>query len=175
MVDFEILRDKAVVSAQVTLAAPSWALILNRMASILVALIFWLVGVGVEAFKPSGKGSGFASSGITFLWFQTCALTLTAGAASTIGAAWASSLFSGLLWVLGPLSVQFHLYFPQPNTWKGKTVLLVSPVRYCSARDSPGIGHRSCASWDIFLVSHLESDQPALFVDQPADCSSPAL
>jgi PAS domain S-box-containing protein len=124
VVNFEILRDKAVVSAQVTLAAPSWVLILDRMASILVALIFWLVGVGVEAFKPSGKGSGFASSGITYLWFQTSALTLTAGAASTIGAAWASSLFSGLLWVLGPLSVHFHLHFPQPNTRKGKQVLL---------------------------------------------------
>ena len=124
VIDFEILRDKAVVSVQVMLAPPSRALIIERMAAILVALIFWLVGVGVEAFKLSGKGSGFASSGINFLWFQTSALTLTAGAASTIGSAWASSLFSGLLWVLGPISVQFHLQFPQPNTWKGKPVLL---------------------------------------------------
>ena len=131
VIDFEILRDKAVVSVQVMLAPPSRALIIERMAAILVALLFWLVGVGVEAFKPSGKGSGFASSGITYLWFQTCALTLTAGAASTTGAVWASSLFSGLLWVLGPISVQFHLQFPQPNTWKGKPVLLA--VLYCIA------------------------------------------
>ena len=124
VIEFEILRDKAVVSVQVTLAPLSRELIIERMAAILVALIFWLVGVGVEAFKLSGKGSGFASSGINFLWFQTSALTLTAGAASTIGAAWASNLFSGLLWVLGPISVQFHLQFPQPNTWKGKPVLL---------------------------------------------------
>ena len=75
IVVFEILRDQAIISAQVRLAAPSWELILNRMASILIALIFCLVGVGVEAFKPTGKGSGSASSGITFLWFQICALT----------------------------------------------------------------------------------------------------
>lgn len=124
-VDFEILRDGTISSRQVTLVAPSGMLILNRMASILVALIFWLMGGGVAAFKPSGKGSTSTSSGITFLWFQTSALTLSAGAASTMGAAWASSLFSVLLWVLGPLSVQFHMHFPQPVTWKGKTTLLV--------------------------------------------------
>ena len=120
-VEFEILRDGEVQLTQVMLASPSWSLILNRLVSILVALIFWLVGVGVEAFKPSGKGSG-----ITSIWFQTSALTLTAGAASTMGAAWASSLFSALIWVLGPLSVHFHMDFPQPISWKGKPLFLLA-------------------------------------------------
>jgi two-component system NtrC family sensor kinase len=120
-VDFEILRDGENQSTQIVLAPPSFGLILNRLVSILVALIFWLMGVGVEAFKPSGKGSGSTS-----MWFLTSALTLTAGAASTMGSAWASILFTALVWILGPLSVQFHMYFPQPIAWKGKQVLLVA-------------------------------------------------
>ncbi len=150
-VEFVILRVGSPVSLQIKLAPPSWGLILNRMASILVALIFWLVGMGIEAFKPSGKASGIVSSGITFLWFQTCALTLTAGAASTMGTAWASSLFSGLLWVLGPLSVQFHLHFPQPNTRKVKTALLAVLYSFALLGIAPvlvvGPGHLGTLAW----------------------------
>lgn len=120
-VEFLVLRDGEETRLVVQLAHPSQSLIVNRLVAILVAMIFWGVGLVVQAFKPIGKGSD-----VTFAWFQTSALTLSAGAASTMGSSWASSLFNGLVWFLGPLSVHFHTQFPQPISRKGLKTLLAA-------------------------------------------------
>lgn len=107
-VKFTVDRNGYLIQVVITLVNPSFSLIVDRLSSVLVALCFWIVGLLVGAFKPVGK-----SSGISFYWFQASALTLTAGAASNIGIVWTSTLFNCMLWVLGAMSVHFHLYFPQ--------------------------------------------------------------
>ncbi|HEX6305292.1 MAG TPA: ATP-binding protein [Anaerolineales bacterium] len=44
---------------------------------------------------------------------------------SFIGPAWTSSLFNVLFWLIGPLTVQFHLHFPQENSLKQFKYLLI--------------------------------------------------
>jgi len=108
-VNLSIRRDGQTINTAYVLKAPSAGVIASRLMTILVALVFWGVGVVVEAYKPLGK-----SQPVVFLWFQVSALTLTVGSASSMGAVWASTLFGTLLWILGPLSVHFHTIFPQP-------------------------------------------------------------
>lgn len=107
-VDFFVLRDGREVDITVPLAAPGPALIFDRLAPVFLALCFWLVGVGVGAFRSGGK-----SGDLLLLWFQISAMAITAGAASTVGPIWTSNLFNGLMWFVGPLSVQFHASFPE--------------------------------------------------------------
>ncbi|MCC6956391.1 MAG: hypothetical protein IT316_06315, partial [Anaerolineales bacterium] len=118
-VRLEILRDGRVIDTSFILEVPTAELAASRLVAILVALIFWAVGVLVEAFKPLGK-----SQPVVFLWFQTSALTLAAGSASTMGAIWAGVLFNALLWILGPLSAHFHAIFPQPIPRVGLKIYL---------------------------------------------------
>ncbi len=117
---FEVSRDGARVNVIFALAPPSRELLFSRLVAIFVALIFWGIGLGIDAFKPTDKGSGIFS-----LWFYTCALTLTNGAASTMRIGWATVLFYSLLWLLGSLSVHFHMFFPQPVVRKENRGLLV--------------------------------------------------
>jgi len=118
-INLTLLRDGQTIKTAYVLKAPSADLIASRLMAILVALIFWAVGVVVEAYKPLGK-----SQPVVFLWFQVSALTLAVGSASSMGASWASPLFGTLLWVLGPLSVHFHAIFPQPNLGRGLKIYL---------------------------------------------------
>ena len=67
-VRLEILRDGRVIDTSFILEVPTAELAASRLVAILVALIFWAVGVLVEAFKPLGK-----SQPVVFLWFQTSA------------------------------------------------------------------------------------------------------
>jgi two-component system NtrC family sensor kinase len=117
---FWVNRQGTVLPVEVKLAHPSFDLIAVRLIPVLVALFFWLVGLGAGAFKPIGRGAV-----VSFLWFETSAMALAAGAASITGAIWASILFNSLLWAIGPLSVHFHLYFPQVSYFKGRKALLI--------------------------------------------------
>lgn len=107
-VTFTVERDGRIVFVDLELGPAQPSILVSQLISILVALCFWMVGVGVGAYHPGSKNGGVA-----FYWFQVSAVALTCGAASTIGIAWASTLFNCLIWLLGPLSVHFHLYFPQ--------------------------------------------------------------
>jgi len=62
VVDFLVLRQGKQVEVSLPLAPAPPALIFDRLASILVALCFWLVGAFIGAYGPSGK-----SGGVTFI------------------------------------------------------------------------------------------------------------
>lgn len=114
IVNITVIRDDQIVNTSYHLVDPPLELVVSRLTAILIALIFWGIGLIVEAYKPMGKGNP-----VVFFWFQVCALTLAAGSASSMGYVWANTFFNMLLWVLGPLSVQFHMNFPQPIPGKG--------------------------------------------------------
>jgi PAS domain S-box-containing protein len=118
-VTFTVERNNSLIPVTISLAQPSLDLIVNRLVTVVVALCFWIVGLVVGAFKPIGK-----SGGISFFWFQASALTLTTGAISITGLTWASMLFNCMLWVLGPMSVHFHMFFPQSIHFETRRIML---------------------------------------------------
>jgi hypothetical protein len=115
-------RQGASVLVAITLVDPPFVEVLLRLSPLLVALIFWGIGVGVQTRKHAGSAAN-----IFFAWCQVSALSLAAGVASYLGPLWTAVLFNILLWVIGPLSVHFHLYFPQifPRNWRHFLLVLL--------------------------------------------------
>ena len=99
--------------------APS-SIVLSELVVITIALIFWGIGVGVQALKPAKEGTTLA-----FLFCQVSAILLAAGLVSAIGPQWVSGLFNFLIWIIGPITVHFHLYFPQRTKIKGQSGFLL--------------------------------------------------
>lgn len=114
-VNFEVKRGETIQHATIHLSIPPLHEIFERLAPLLVALIFWGIGVGVQAFKPN-EGATW----IYFMFFEVSAVLLTAGVVSSASPPWVAALFSFLLWLIGPLSVDFHLNFPQETKFRGK-------------------------------------------------------
>jgi len=119
-VQFVVRRDGENKKVTITLGERSVSDFVISFVPIVVALIFWIIGLGVQLFKPPN-----AAANIAFAWAMVCAMSLTAGIASYLGPVWAVGLFNSLLWIVGPLSVLFHLYFPQETAYKFKKVLPV--------------------------------------------------
>jgi hypothetical protein len=115
-----IQRSDSTLPVQFYLASPTFEELFSRLAPLLVALIFWLVAVGVQAFKPA-----YEPATLLFLFFQVTAALLIAGATSAFGPAWTSSLLQFLYWIIGPLAIHFHLYFPQDTRIPGKPYWLI--------------------------------------------------
>lgn len=106
-VEVIVERNGQLEKVNFTLADPPLEKILIRLVPILVALVFWGIGLGVQAFTPADSAAV-----VFFYWCQAIAVMLAAGAASQ-GPLWVSGLFNFMLWLVGPLSVHFHLRFPQ--------------------------------------------------------------
>lgn len=122
-VNLVALREGGIEEITIQLAVPTFDERVARLAPLLVALIFWGIGVGIQAFKPSSEGTG-----LYFFFFQIAAILLIAGAHSYNGPPWTTALLGFLLWIIGPLLVHFHLYFPQRTIFRGHSVLI--PVLY---------------------------------------------
>ncbi len=113
-VNFLVERGGKQFPVSIALIDPPFLEVLTRLVPIFVALIFWIIGVGVQTFKPSDSAAD-----VFFAWCQVSALTLAAGVGSYLGPILSAVLFNILLWVIGPLSVHLHLFFPQtaPRKW----------------------------------------------------------
>ncbi|MDD5467470.1 MAG: ATP-binding protein, partial [Anaerolineales bacterium] len=98
---------------------PSLYEVFRRIIPLVVALIFLAVGMGVGAFAPVSEATNLC----LLFCVGVCAL-LTTGQTSNIGPVWNSNLYVFLVWIVGPISVHFHLYFPQSTNFRGKFVLL---------------------------------------------------
>ena len=120
-VRFTILRDNIILTVPVHLAKPTLSEFIRRMMPLLVALIFWGVGVGVRAFSPSTEATN-----LCLLFFLGMGTLLTAGQISNVGPSWISNLYNYLLWFVGPLGVYFHLFFPQNTVFRGRRWLIAS-------------------------------------------------
>jgi len=106
-----IERDGNTFPVTIRLEKPTADELMNRIAPFGVAIIFWLIGVGLQTFKPVSE-----STKIYFVFFQVSALILITGVTSYPGPPWVSSLYSFLLWIISPVIVHFHLHFPQRTT-----------------------------------------------------------
>jgi len=114
-----IQRDGKILDIAFPLAEPARDELILRLSPFLVAIIFWAIGVGVQAFKPAQE-----STGLFFAFFQATALLLIAGVASSFGPPWTSGLVRFLFWVIGPLTLHFHLRFPQTTIFRGQIPII---------------------------------------------------
>ena len=105
---FTVLRNSETLPIQIILSQQPVSEILVGLTPLLVALIFVIIGVGVQAFRPVYEGNN-----LFFMFFLTSGILLITGSISSIGPSWTPVLFSMLLWTFGPLAVHFHFYFPQ--------------------------------------------------------------
>jgi PAS domain S-box-containing protein len=108
------------IPLSIQLAEPSFEELMTRLAPLLVAFVFWLVGLGVQAFKPA-----YEPATLFFLFFHTTAVLLISGVSSFIGPLWTTSLLGVCLWVIGPIAVLFHLHFPQDTKLTGQRFWVV--------------------------------------------------
>jgi two-component system phosphate regulon sensor histidine kinase PhoR len=107
-VELLLLREGKNTVLTIKLYEPPIDTIRIYIMPVIVALIFWGVGVVVLAFKPADH-----TLRLFFLFNHAIAMLLATGSISWIGPPWASGLFNILLWMVGPLAVHFHLNFPQ--------------------------------------------------------------
>ncbi|HSF81119.1 MAG TPA: ATP-binding protein [Anaerolineales bacterium] len=117
---FVIRRGEENLTETLVLVQPPYQELVTRLAPLLLALIFWAIGVGVQAYQPASEGTN-----IFFLFFQASALFLIGGVHSIIGPTWANDLYNFIFWLLGPLTVHFHLYFPQKTSLPKQKHLLL--------------------------------------------------
>jgi PAS domain S-box-containing protein len=119
-VNFVVIRNGEPVALQVELRRPGLELIVSLVVVLVLALVFWGMGVGVLAFKP-----GDITSNLFFLFTQVSALMLVSGLSSSVGPPIISSIFNALLWLIGPITVHLHYYFPQQIQFRGRRAILV--------------------------------------------------
>jgi PAS domain S-box-containing protein len=117
--EFIISRDDQLVSLSIQLTEPGIELILSVAVVLILALVFWGMGVGVLSFRP-----GDITSNLFFMFTQVSALLLASGMISFAGPGWTSNLFNFLLWVVGPVTVHLHYYFPQTFQFRKKGAIL---------------------------------------------------
>jgi PAS domain S-box-containing protein len=106
--DVVIFREGQVMPLEITLVRPTLYEMVTRLSSIAVAFIFWLIGVSILLLKPVEQDLP-----LFFAFFQAAALALAAGSASSIGPRWTVGLWVVMLWVISPVTLHFHLHFPQ--------------------------------------------------------------
>jgi len=73
-----------------------------------VAAVFLFVALAVEAYAPRSP-----TTRLFFWFFLASGLLLTAGQASGLAPSIVLDLYYFLWWIVGPISVHFHLHFPQ--------------------------------------------------------------
>lgn len=123
LVQLMINRNGQLLPVTIHLYQPSLGKILEWLVPLLVALIFCLVGVGVQTFAPATRDTQ-----LFFLFSQASALLLSAGQISNMAPLWVSAMFGFLLWLIGPLAVHFHLHFPQRANLQGQRIFV--PILY---------------------------------------------
>jgi PAS domain S-box-containing protein len=118
-IELSIKSDEQLKTVNLTLAAPPLSERMKRVMPLVVALIFWVIGVGVQAFSPIRD-----ETILLFILFLAIAGLMAAGQISSVGPIWISDIFNALTWFIGPIAVHLHLYFPQPSRIKGKSIYL---------------------------------------------------
>ena len=113
-VQFLVERNGHHIPVTITLIDPSLEELSSRLVPFVVALLFSLMGIGVQTFRPPGS-----SRTVAFLFFQINSIILVAGAISYTAPTWTSILFNIALLIVGPLTIHFHLQLPQ-----------IKPLRY---------------------------------------------
>lgn len=101
-------RGGQLFNAVITLQSPHGNELMSRLAPLFVALLFWGIGLVIQAYHPAQE-----STSIFVVFFVTAAGFLVSGVASAFIPSWTSLLTRFLIWIIGPLAVHLHFYFPQ--------------------------------------------------------------
>jgi signal transduction histidine kinase len=118
--ELTVRRDSDVLKVLLTLSNPPGREILERVAILVVALAFWVIGVLVSVLGPPSTRKR-----VFFLLSMLVTGLLATGLISSRSPAWVSLLFNLLLWWSGPETVHLHLTFQEKWTEKGWRYLLV--------------------------------------------------
>jgi len=116
---FTVERSGRVIDVPITPISPPTYEIIRRLSSLIIAFVFLLVGVAVLAYKPSDRAAD-----VFFYFCLASALMLIAGAVSYLSPPWTSNLFNFLLWIIGPITVHLHYYFPQTSQFRYRKLIL---------------------------------------------------
>lgn len=109
-VRFLVQRGGGMVSVEVQLESPFPQELFRRLMPLFVAVVFLGVALAVEAFAPRSP-----TTRLFFWFFFNSGLLLTTGQASGLAPSIVLDLYYFLWWIVGPISVHFHLNFPQEN------------------------------------------------------------
>lgn len=120
IVTLKIVRDGITEDKVIKLYQPIGKVLITPISITIVALFFWLTGVGILAFKP-----GDQVSNLFYLFCQAIAILLMSGLISSLGPDWVSGLFYFSLWLIGPLALHFHTVFPQQATLIRRRSILI--------------------------------------------------
>lgn len=118
-VHFLIDRQGEQIFIEFQLVKPDLYEIIRRLIPVLVALIFWIVAIGVLAFAPISLVTT-----LCFIFCLTGSAFLIFGSISTMSTPWAYDVYQILFWLAGPISVHFHFYFPQTTMLKWRKLLI---------------------------------------------------
>jgi hypothetical protein len=121
VIEFVIERRGEFLTSEITLAQPNFVTMLYRLPPMIVASIFWGVGIGVFIFK-SDELHGI----LFFLYCITNALTLAFGSVSAIAPLWSAQIFHMAMWWSAILGIHFHFFFPVRFEFKYKKSALIS-------------------------------------------------
>ena len=97
-------RGQDAFQAEIALGHPPLSIVVLQLSPIFVALTFWALGLFVFVLGRS--------SGLTLFFLVVCEILtniLTLGDISAFGPSWCSTVFSILLWWIGPLLIHLHL------------------------------------------------------------------
>ncbi len=120
-----LIRQRENQTVPVRLVQPSLLVFLLRLEPILIAALFWGLGIVVLVLRPTEQ---VRPATLFFLFCQIGTLALGSGAVSSIGPLWTNQLFDLMLWWLGPLAVDLHYHFPVPMA--SQVFHRVVPVTY---------------------------------------------
>jgi signal transduction histidine kinase len=110
-IHLSILRNGQVIQKELHLIPAAESELFHRLAPLIVAFAFLIIGIIVKGFAPSSTS--------TNLFFFLCLFgsgILSSGSISARGPEWTSGLFILLLWWIGPLAVHLHLHFPESRS-----------------------------------------------------------
>ena len=119
-VQFIVLRDGRTLTIPIGLQNPPVSELFRRLSPLTVALAFWIVGMGVHVFN-----SPIPMMRLFFIVFMTSSLLMASGFLSSLGMLGVGLIFGFLLWLIGPLIVHLHYYFPQTLDLRHRRVSLV--------------------------------------------------
>jgi signal transduction histidine kinase len=119
-VTLSVVREGVESARRLQLVAPPPPVLFSRLAVILVALSFWLLGTLVLALGPS-------SNLITlfFLFCQAFAAALGLGSVSASGPLWSGWAFNFILWWIAPLALHTHLLLAEALSSRRRVRLIL--------------------------------------------------
>jgi two-component system NtrC family sensor kinase len=120
-IHFIIVRDGKKLTVPIRLQNPPLSELFRRLSPLIVALAFWIVGVGVQMFN-----SPIPAMRLFYVVFLVSSLLLASGFLTSLGMSGVANIFGFLLWLIGPFIVHLHFYFPQAIDFRYRRISLVA-------------------------------------------------